>query len=603
MSARAPHLQRDADGTAPIESYAALGDGRSVALVALDGGIDWWCVPTMDAPPLFDRLLDARDGGRFAITPVGATRVQRRYRDGSNVLETTFHTDGGSARLTESLNSGEAGRLPWSELARRLDGLEGVVEFELCFRPGSRAGKSTPWMSDTPNGRVFHIGPVMAMLRHSHALDVSDYGDRGVHGRLRLHAGQREVLAVLAAKDDALPVAALADIDGRIERSDQEWRQWSGNLRYDGGYPQAVLRSALALKFLWYSPTGAIAAAATTSLPESIGGNGNWDYRYAWVRDAAYTTKAFMRVGALADAKAAFGWLLGTIARHRPWIRPCYTLHGERVPDERAIDIPGYRGTRPVRVGNTANDQLQLCLYGDVFEMASRFVDHGHILDPHTAQQLFELANECADAWMRKDAGFWELEDPQHYTMSKIECWMALRRAGELAQAGHLSQAMLGRWQREQARILEWIDAHCWSEDKQAYTLYAGSDALDAGLMLASRFGLGQARRERMVATREAIRRELGRGEDGALLHRYSGMQAREGAFIACSFWMVEAYGLLGERDEARRLFERLLECVGNDVGLLPELVDPRSGAALGNMPQGLSHLALIHAALAVGGE
>lgn len=595
-------MRRDADGTAPIESYAALGDGRSVALVALDGGIDWWCVPTMDAPPLFDRLLDARDGGRFAITPVGATRVQRRYRDGSNVLETTFHTDGGSARLTESLNSGEAGRLPWSELARRLDGLEGVVEFDVCFRPGTRGGECTPWMGDTPHGRVFHAGPVMAMLRHSHALVVSDYGDRGVHGRLRLHAGQREVLAVLAAKDDALPVAALEDIDGRIERSDQEWREWSGNLRYDGGYPDAVVRSALALKFLWFSPTGAIAAAATTSLPEGIGGNGNWDYRYAWVRDAAYTTKAFLRVGALADAKAAFSWLLGTIARHRPWIRPCYTLHGELVPDERAIDVPGYRGTRPVRVGNTANDQLQLCLYGDVFEMASRFVDHGHILDPHTAQQLFELANECADAWMRKDAGFWELEDPQHYTMSKIECWLALRRASELAQAGHLSQAMLGRWQREQARILDWIDAHCWSEEKQAYTLYAGSDALDAGLMLASRFGLGQARRERMVATREAIRRELG-DDEGVLLHRYSGMQQREGAFIACSFWMVEAYGLLGEREQARRLFERLLARVGNDVGLLPELLDPRSGAALGNMPQGLSHLALIHAALAVGGE
>jgi len=187
--------------------------------------------------------------------------------------------------------------------------------------------------------------------------------------------------------------------------------------------------------------------------------------------------------------------------------------------------------------------------------------------------------------------------------MSKIECWMGLRRASELAEAGHLSSAMLPRWQREQARILDWIDVHCWSQDKQAYTLHAGSDALDAGLMLASRFGLGEVRRDRMIATREAIRRELGNGDDGALLHRYSGMQEREGAFIACSFWMVEAYGLLGERDEARRLFERLLDTVGNDVGLLPELVDPHSGAALGNMPQGLSHLALIHAALAVGGE
>ncbi len=251
-------------------------------------------------------------------------------------------------------------------------------------------------------------------------------------------------------------------------------------------------------------------------------------------------------------------------------------------------------------MGNTANDQLQLCLYGDVFEMTARFVDAGHILDPETARQLFDLGNECADAWMRKDAGFWELEQDEHYTMSKIECWMALRRASELAKAGHLSSAMLPRWECEQARILAWIDEHCWSESKQAYTFYAGTDDLDASLMLASRFGLAEVRHARMVSTRDAIRRELGCDE---LLYRYSGMQQREGTFTACAFWMVEAYGLLGERDEARRLFERLLERLGNDVDLMPEMVDANTGDALGNLPQGLSHLALIHAALAVHGE
>lgn len=261
-----------------------------------------------------------------------------------------------------------------------------------------------------------------------------------------------------------------------------------------------------------------------------------------------------MRVGALADAKAAFSWLMHTIRRHRPWIRPCYTLDGELVPDEREIDIAGYRDTRPVRVGNTANDQLQLCLYGDVFEMTARFVDAGHILDPETARQLFDLGNECADAWMRKDAGFWELEQ----------------------------------------------DEHCWPESKQAYTFYAGTGDLDASLMLASRFGLAEVRHARMVSTRDAIRRELGCDE---LLYRYSGMQQREGTFTACAFWMVEAYGLLGERDEAKRLFERLLERLGNDVDLMPEMVDAHTGDALGNLPQGLSHLALIHAALAVHGE
>ncbi|WP_234422319.1 glycoside hydrolase family 15 protein, partial [Xanthomonas fragariae] len=566
-----------------------------------DGSIDWWRVPQMDSPPLFDRLLDAREGGYFALTPQRLQHAQRRYRDGSNILETTFTTEHGIARLTESLNSGEAGRLPWSELAQRIEGVEGEVVFDLIYHPGTRAGQATPWQSETPNGRVHHVGPVMTMLRFDEAAaTISLCDDRGVHATFAIRAGDTQVVALLAAEEDALPVPALEDIDGRIERSDAEWRQWSGNLRYDSGYRDEVVRSALALKFLWFSPTGAIAAAVTVALPEQIDENGNWDYRYAWVRDTAYTTKAFLRVGALADAKAAFSWLMRTIRRHRPGERPCNTLDGELVPDEREIDIPGYRGTRPVRVGNTANTQLQLCLYGDIFEMASRFLDAGHILDQATARQLFELGNECADTWMRKDSGFWELEIHEHYTMSKVECWLALRRASELAKAGHLSTAMLPRWEREQARILEWIDMQCWSEAKQSYTFYAGTEDLDAGLMLASRFGLGGPRRERMISTRDAIRTELGSDE---LVHRYSGMQEREGAFIACSFWMVEAYGLFGDRTEAKRLFERLLDRLGNDVDLMPEMMDASTGEALGNLPQGLSHLALIHAALAVDGE
>ncbi|AKC77410.1 glycoside hydrolase family 15 [Xanthomonas arboricola] len=601
MSRHRVCFQRDATGALPIAAYAAIGDGRSVALSGADGSIDWWCVPKMDAPPLFDRLLDANEGGYFALTPRGLQHVQRRYRDGSNILETTCTTDTGIARLTESLNSGEAGLLPWSELARRLEGIEGDVVFDLLYRPGTRAGQATPWQSETPNGRVHHIGPLMTMLRFdSNAVQVTHCDDRSVQAALTVGAGDTHVVALLAAEDDALPVPTLEDINGRIDRSDAEWWQWSGNLRYDNGYRDAVIRSALALKFLWFSPTGAIAAAVTTSLPEQIGENGNWDYRYAWVRDAAYTTKAFLRVGALADAKAAFSWLMRTIRHHRPGVRPCYTLDGALVPDEREIDIPGYRNTRPVRVGNTASTQLQLCLYGDIFEMAARFLDAGHILDRETARQLFELGNECADTWMRKDAGFWELQTQEHYTMSKVECWLALRRASELARAGHLSVAMLPRWEREQARILEWIDTRCWSQAKQAYTFYAGTEDLDASLLLASRFGLGGPRRERLIATRDAIRKELG---TGALVHRYSGMQHREGAFIACAFWLVESYGLLGERAEARRLFEQLLHQLGNDVGLMPEMVDATNGQALGNLPQGLSHLALIHAALAVDGE
>lgn len=249
-----------------------------------------------------------------------------------------------------------------------------------------------------------------------------------------------------------------------------------------------------------------------------------------------------------------------------------------------------------------AAEQLQTCAYGDVLEMASRMIEAGHILDPTTARLLFELADECADSWMRKDSGFWELGDAQHYTMSKVECWMALRRACELAEAGHITTARLPRWQREKERILDWVDAHCWNEAKQSYVMHAGSDRLDASLMLASRFGLGDVRRERFISTREAMRRELS-DDSGDLLWRYSGMQDCESTFISCAFWMVEAYGLLGEKEEASRLFGALLARVQNDVSLMPEMWDPHQEQGLGNTPQGLSHLALVHAAYAVDGE
>lgn len=593
---------RDDDGFVPIESYAAIGDGRSSALIAPDGSIDWWCAPAMDAPPLFDRLLDAPAGGRFVLQARDAECIERRYREHSNVLETQVRTATGLALVTESLNSGPAGRLPWSELARRLTGVEGTVTFDLLYQPGTRAGTCTPWMSDTPNGCVHHVGPVMTMLRYPEQAVIGACDDREVRGELMVMPGDQYVVALLASQDEVLPVPPLHDIDARIDRSDFEWRQWVEDLHCSNPHSDEVIRSALALKFLWFAPTGAIAAAVSASLPERIGGDKNWDYRYAWVRDAAYVIKAFLRVGALPDAKAGFSWLLTTIGRHRPGLAPCFTLRGERVQDEHTIDVPGYRNSQPVRIGNAASDQLQTCAYGDVMEMASRMVGAGHILDPATARLLFELAEECADTWMRKDSGFWELEDAQHYTMSKVECWMALRRACELAEQGHITKARLPRWQRERDRILEWVDAHCWDEARQSYVMHAGSDRLDASLMLASRFGLAEARRDRFIATREAIRRELA-DASGVLLWRYSGMQSCEGTFISCAFWMVEAYGLLGERDEARRLFHALLSRVRNDVGLMPEMWDAENELGLGNTPQGLSHLALIHAAFAVEGD
>lgn len=581
------------DGVLPLEQYAALGDGRSVALTGADGSIDWWCVPNMDSPPLFDRLLDPADGGRFSVTPVDSFTVERRYRPDSNVLEQVFTTAGGQARLTDSLNSGISGRLPWSELARRVEGIEGEVEFRIEVLVGRRFDGANAWREPSPHGDVLHVEGLMLAFRGDVERLVED--DRGVVARLVTAPGSRGTMALLASADEPLILPEAAAIDRRIDRSDQSWREWCENLTFDGPYAADVRRSALALKLLLFSPTGATAAAATMALPERIGGDKNYDYRYAWVRDVAYSIKAFLRVGATQEAKAAFSWLTATVLRHGGQLRTMYALDGALAPEERELDLPGYADSRPVRSGNRARGQLQLGTFGDVLETAALFVERGHVLDLTTRRLLASLTDSCADIWRSRDAGIWELERNEHYTMSKMGCWTALDRAVTLAAQGQIETIHADRWARERDRVRDWIDAHCWSEAKQSYTMHPGTERLDAAVLLATRFGF--ARSDRLAATREAVRRELCRGP---LVYRYSGMEREEGAFTACGFWLVEAFALLGERGAAVEQMDRLLAASGGNLGLMHEQIDVASGRMLGNMPQALSHLALIHAAVAI---
>ena len=579
----------------PLGQYAALGDGRSVGLVGADRFGRWWCIPNMDSTALFDRMLDLEQGGRFSVTPVEPFTVERRYRSDSNVLEQTFSTVSGKARVTDSLNSGISGRLPWSELARRIEGLEGTVGFRIEMRPGRRRNHASPWREGSPHGDVLHVDGVIAAFRADESVTRTVEDDRWVVAELTTTPGSRATVAVLASANEPLILPPLASIDGRIDRSDQAWCEWSGNLTFEGRYRAEVRRSALALKLLLFSPTGAIAAAATTSLPERIGGDLNYDYRYAWIRDVAYSIKAFLRVGAIEEAKAGFSWLTATIRRHPGRPRVMYRLDGSLAPGEEMLDLAGYAGNQPVKVGNDARDQLQLGVYGDILETAALFVEQGHVLDLVTRRLLADLTDQCADFWQRKDAGIWELKQDEHYTMSKMGCWTALDRAVTLARKGQIETSHSSRWERERDRIRDWIDAECWSDAKQSYTLHAGTDRLDAALLLATRFGF--ERKDRLAATREAVRRELCRGP---LVYRYSGMEAEEGSFTACGFWLVEAFALLGDRDAAVRQMDGMIEACGGNLGLLTEQVDPKTGAMLGNVPQALSHLALIHAAMAI---
>jgi GH15 family glucan-1,4-alpha-glucosidase len=583
------------DGYLPLERYGALGDGRSVALSGSDGSIDWWCVPNMDSAPLFDRLLDAENGGRFVLQPREPFTTARRYRDGSNVLETIFTTASGRAKLTESMNSGTAGRLPWAELARRVEGLDGHVRFDLVMRPGRRGDTVNPYHSTIGGHTVFHVERVLGLFVHDDALRC-DWTDEGITGELTVGAGERCTVAIVAGRDEPLVAPAIAQIDDRIDVSDREWRDWSARVGYAGPDRDAFLRSALALKLLLYSPSGAIAAAATTSVPEGIGGNKNWDYRYAWIRDAGYTIKAFLAAGAEAEAKAAFTWLLNQL--RETGTRVCYTLGGGAVPPVSEWRMPGYRGSQPVVTGNLATDQQQHGVYGDIFETAACFVACGNILDSASAELLSHLADECADRWRTPDAGMWELEDEQHYTMSKVSCWQALARAVELADQGQLPTTCRERWSRERDRVARWIEEQCWSDDLQSFVMYPGSDKIDASMALAVRFGFDG--RERLKLTLDAIDRELGAG---AFHYRYSGMDKEEGCFIACSFWMVEALAELGHRDEARTRLKRITAALSHGNGILSEMIDPGTGAFLGNLPQGLSHLAHVMALAALDGH
>ena len=580
----------------PIEDYAALGDGRSVALLAPDGSTDWWCVPNMDSPAMFDRLLH-NEGGFFQLRPQEGFTVTRRYREDSNVLESVVETASGSARLTESLNSSLAGRLPWTEFVRRIEGIAGSVGFRMRARLGTQCGVVSPWLQPSANGCIFHVGTALGLFRHTDNVRILAQTDEHIEAEVTVRQGERALIVVLAGDDEPLGIPPIEEIDRRLDTSDHAWREWARSVGYDGPYREAVRRSALLLKLLLYSPSGAIAAAATTSLPERIGGDKNWDYRYAWVRDTAYVVNAFLRLGAVPEAKAAFTWLMQRLGDRGPKV--VYTLGGGEVPDQQELpEIGGYLHSVPVVIGNQASLQHQHGIYGDIFETASLFVGTGNVLDQKSAKLLASLADQCADRWRQKDAGMWELTELQHYTMSKISCWQALARACELADRGDIPADCLPRWSRERDRIAAWIREHCWSEKRRAYVFFPGTDRLDASLALAVRFGFDG--RDRLSSTMDAIRGELARGP---FLYRYSGMEREEGAFVACSFWMVEALALLGRDEEADALFRHILDRLPRNTGIMAEMVDPETGRHLGNTPQGLSHLALVHAACSMAGD
>ncbi len=583
---------RDDDGYAPIGRYAVLGDGRGAALVAADGTVDWWAVPRLDSPPSFAALLDPVRGGSIHLRPADPdATVTRSYVPHTNQLQTTFTTGSGQVVVTDSLNSGSAGPLPWSELARRVEGIGGTVELDLVIRPGDGLRAWEPWAEDDARGPILHAGTITLGVRCSPDVALRVDHDQ-VSGSFTVEAGQRRVVGVVASDADPLFLCDVASIDHRIDVTSASWRQWVSQVSWHGAGREQILRSALALKTLVITETGATAAAATTSLPESVGGPKNWDYRFAWIRDAALTIDALAVLGVEEEVHAAVAWLLHAIRANGPDVHVMYTLSGDMPTDVHKPRVPGYRHSTPVMIGNQATTQTQLGVYGDLFGTVANWVFGGHVLDVDSNRELADLADRCADTWRHDDAGLWELGTNRPYTSSKMNCWRALDAAARLAEAGHLTGTG-HRWRAEAAVIKSWVNEHCWSDTKKAYTFYAGSDQLDASVLIGAQTGFEHD--ERMSSTIDAISTELGAGP---LLYRYTGAHREEETFIACAFWRVHALTCVGRVHEAHDLMDQL-QVVFNPLGLLSEMRAP-GGELVGNLPQALSHLSFIRAAAAL---
>ncbi|MCK6067286.1 MULTISPECIES: glycoside hydrolase family 15 protein [Microbacterium] len=587
----------DAPRHTDLREYAPIGDGRTIALVGRRGQIDWLPLPHLDSLPVFAGLLDTETGGRIELEPDEEYTVRRRYLPRTNVLETTFRTASGSARVTDAMVTGVAGRLPWAELARRIEGVEGSVRFRWRVQPGTRLQTAAPWIEERGGVSILRVGDIsLAVVGDGHGTaHAQPDGDDGpaVHGSFATRSGSSSVLILVATDGEPLHLPDPGNVQRGIDRTVAGWRAWSREFSYDGPWQRAVQRSALALKLLVYAPTGAIAAAATTSLPESPRGGKNWDYRFAWVRDLAYTTHALVRFGLREETHAAISWLLQTIRQNGPELHVFYSLRGEVTDGVHEYDVGGWRGLGPVVTGNPAHGQLQLGVYGDLFAICRTYVDGGNILDVATGRSLAAMADRTCDLWRQPDSGMWELPELRHYTSSKMGCWQALNDAVFLAER----DAIPGnpeRWRSERDRIAEWVAQHGWSEEAGSYVMHPGTTDLDTSVLLHAESGFDRG--ERMAATIDAITRDLGAGP---LLYRYTGMDQEEHTFVAAAFWRVSALACIGRHREAVEAMDDLVSRA-NDVGIFAEMIAEDDGAFWGNVPQALSHLGVVSAALTI---
>jgi GH15 family glucan-1,4-alpha-glucosidase len=589
---------------AAIQDYAAIGNCRGIALVSRAGSIDWLCWPRFDSPSIFGALLD-KNAGRWSVEPVGSFQITRRYLDETNILETRFESNTATLIITDLMpvtakENIDGFLVPDHEILRMIKCERGEVEIRMHFEPRPQYGLEQPQPKMAGlMGTCIETSQGLLMLRSDFPITI----DRGrVYSKVTLTTGDiRHLSLTLADEGQAVFPPLGAWSQSAIDRSVAWWKAWVSQLRYAGPAREAVVRSALMLKLLIYGPSGAVVAAPTTSLPEQMGGSLNWDYRYCWLRDASMTLRALYTLGCTSETEAFLSWLQQTTRLTQPQLGVLYDVYGNLPKDEEVLEhLSGYNGSRPVRRGNAAAKQLQLDIYGEVIDtaVACAFTNGG--LSRDTQDFLIDLGQYVCQNWFLPDQGIWEPRGAkQHNTHSRLLCWTALDRLLALQHSNCLPQTSMYEFSRQRALIRREIEERAWNQKLESYVATLDGHELDASLLLFAKYGFESASSYRMQKTYERICQSLGAGNN--LLYRYSSSATtQEGVFGICGFWGAEFLALGGgTAEQASEAFERLC-CYGNDVGLFAEEFEPATGEALGNFPQGLTHVGLINAALSL---
>ncbi|MCQ4083387.1 glycoside hydrolase family 15 protein [Streptomyces sp. RB6PN25] len=596
-----------------IEDYALIGDLQSAALVGRDGSIDWLCLPRFDSPACFAALLGTKDNGHWRIAPAGAgdapgpsgmgNTARRSYRGDTLVLESVWETASGAVKVIDFMPQRD--KAP--DVVRIVEGISGRVEMHSRLRLRFDYGSIVPWVRRTDGTRVAIAGPDAVWLRSEP--EVHTYGkDYCTHSEFTVSAGE-QVAFVLTWHPSYESRPKLVDPYKALRESIEGWERWSAQFCYEGPYREAVLRSLITLKALTYKPSGGIVAAATTSLPEEIGGVRNWDYRYCWLRDSTLTLNALVESGFRKEAAEWRDWLLRAVAGDPADLQIMYGIAGERRLPEAEVDwLPGYEGSSPVRIGNAAVRQLQLDVYGEVMDSLFLSREYGMPQKKHAWSVQRALMDFLESTWQEPDEGLWEVRGPRrHFVHSKVMAWVAADRAVRTVEANPELRGDVDRWRRMRDEVHREVCERGYDKERNTFTQYFGSKELDAATLLIPQVGFLPATDPRVIGTVDAIRDEL---NHGGFVRRYTiddsqsssvdGLPGSEGAFLACSFWLADALSATGRQKEARELFEQLLS-LRNDVGLLAEEWDPVTGRQLGNFPQAFSHIGLVNTAMTLG--